>query len=65
MGIDTARFLDLLQAAKNWCEHPGRFPLQKKEKEEPTTKNTAVDLVHHCFVCGNELTQEIQGEESS
>lgn len=83
MGMDAARFLDLLRAAKTWaaryvgigglgknpnnpwCQHPGRPPLQKTPKGEPATKNTAVDLVHHCFVCGLELTHEIQGEESS
>ena len=83
MGIDAARFLDLLRAAKTWaagyvgisglgtnptnpwCQHPGRPPLQKEEKEKPATKNTAVELVHQCFVCGLELTHEIQGEESS
>ena len=65
MGIDTGRFLDLLRALKTWCQHSIRFLLQKREKEEPATKNTAVDLVHHCFVCGNELTHEIQGEKSS
>ena len=43
-------------------------PRSKKEKREgpqPRTPNTAVDLVHHCFVCGLELTHEIQGEETS
>jgi hypothetical protein len=48
-----------------WCQHPGRPPLQKTQQAEPTTKNTAVDRVHHCFVCGLELSHEIQGEESS
>jgi hypothetical protein len=83
MGIDAARFLDLLRAAKTraaryvgigglgtnpinpWCQHPGRPPLQNTEKAESATKNTAVELVHHCFVCGLELTHEIQGEETS
>lgn len=48
-----------------WCQHPGRPPLQKTEKGEPATKNTAVDRVHHCFVCGLELSHEIPGEEGS
>jgi hypothetical protein len=83
MGIDTARILDSLRAAKTWaaryvgigglginptnpwCQHPGRPPLQKTEKSERPTKNTAVDRVHHCFVCGLELTHEIHGEESA
>ena len=83
MGIDTARVLDLLRAAKTWaaryvgisglginptkpwCQHPRRPPLQKRGKGGPAMKNTAVDLVHHCFVCGLELTHEIQGEETS
>jgi hypothetical protein len=50
---------------KPWCQHPGRPPLQKKEETEPATKSTAVDLVHHCFLCGLELTHEIQGEETT
>jgi hypothetical protein len=83
MGIDTARILDSLRAAKTWaaryvgigglginptnpwCQHPGRPPLQKTEKSERPTKYTAVDRVHHCFVCGLELTHEIHGEESA
>jgi hypothetical protein len=83
MGIDTARFLDSLRAAKTWvarhvgigglgtnptnpwCQHPGRPPLQKTHEAEPPTKNTAVDRVHHCFVCGLELSHGTQGEESS
>jgi hypothetical protein len=48
-----------------WCQHPGRPPLQRRDKAEPATISTAVERVHHCFVCGLELTHEIQGEESS
>jgi len=48
-----------------WCQHPGRPPLQEGIKAPPATTNPAVDLVHHCFVCGLELSHEIQGEENS
>jgi hypothetical protein len=46
------------------CRHTGRA-LQEEAKGKAARKNTAVDLVHHCFVCGLELTHEIEGEERS
>jgi hypothetical protein len=67
--IRAARYVGIGGLGTNptnpWCQHPGRPPLQKTEKAEPATKNTAVELVHHCFVCGLDLTHEIRGEESS
>lgn len=48
-----------------WCQHPSRSPLQKKAEEQPARKYSAVELVHHCFVCGLELAEDKTTEENS
>lgn len=43
---------------------PGPPPAPRRAWQQPA-KNSAVDLVHQCFVCGLQLSHEIDAEEHS